>query len=356
MKKQFDDYVLLHNGRHLGSLWLGSDHLLIIEKSSLFGSIREYYRRLDYDSIQGIFTARTSKSKVTMILVSIFAAIFGLLAAGMVSDESWGGVGVFGLITVFLLIILVVNLIRGPSSGMIILTAVRAWRVAPVDRLKVADKVFDALAAKCHEFQSGKTHTLSDDPAPIPSENMEASANLNAPPPVPSHLVSAPEERIPPHPTLLWGYATLGVAGALVGGELLINHLAYTLFMIAVVFTSFGLVFVAVSRRGGLASTGSKVNFIVSVILISLLMLAGYAVSMFGVFTESYEENAMDSLAFARHLAAFPGQGSSGGLQTLVLAAAAGCLACSVIGLFMAARRRARLAEAPPGMETSGHP
>jgi hypothetical protein len=225
-----------------------------------------------------------------------------------------------------------------------------------VDRQKVAEKVFDALAAKCQEFQRDETNTLYGAPAPIPPETMEASANPNTPPPVPSHLVSAPEERIPPHPTLLWGYATLGVAGALVGGELFINHLAYTLLMIAVLLTSFGLVFVAVSRRGGIASTGSKANFIVSVILISLLMLAGYSVSMFGVFTGSYEEGAMDSLAFARHLAAFPGQGSSGGLQTLVLAAAAGCLACSVIGLFMAARRKAMLAEAPPGMQTSGHP
>jgi hypothetical protein len=155
MKKQFDDYVLLHNGRHLGSLWMGPDHLLVIEKSSFFGSVREFYRRLDYDSIQGIFTARTSKSKTTTILVAIFLVIFGLLAAGMASDESWGGVVVFGFIALVLIIFLTIHLLRGPSAGMIVRTAVRPWNLAPVDRLKVAEKVFEALAARCARRDPG---------------------------------------------------------------------------------------------------------------------------------------------------------------------------------------------------------
>ncbi len=353
MKKQFDDYVLLHNGRHLGSLWLGPDHLLIIEKSSFFGSIRENYRRLDYDGIQGIFTARSSKSKTTTVVLSVIAALFAAFAAWMASDESWGGVWIFGLMAFFMLIVLTVHLVRGPSAGLIVRTAVRAWQLAPVDRLKVAGKVFDALAARCHEIQGGELTNVPDDmSAPSPVAQVDPFVPLQ-PPPMPVHLVRVEEDLIPPHPTILWGYATLGVAGALVAGELFLNHIAYTLFMIAVLLASFGLLFIGISRRGGVSSTGSKANFIVSVILLSLLMTMGYLLSLFGSFSDYSESSALDYLGFARHLAAFPDQGTSDVLQTFVLAAATGCLACSVIGLLIASKRKNMLAEQPPGTEAA---
>ena len=61
MAKKLEGYepLLIRGGK--GSLWLGDDHLLMIESQTLLLSYKEIYRRLDYKNIQAVVHGKSRR-------------------------------------------------------------------------------------------------------------------------------------------------------------------------------------------------------------------------------------------------------------------------------------------------------
>ena len=87
MPKTIDHYQLLLSRGGRGSLWLGEDHLLMIEASSLLLCYKETYRRLDYANIQAILQGKSRRGMWQTILLVLFLVFFSWLMIIVGSDE-----------------------------------------------------------------------------------------------------------------------------------------------------------------------------------------------------------------------------------------------------------------------------
>lgn len=333
MRKSFDDYTMLHNGRHKGSLWLGADHLLIIEKMSLFGTLRESYRRIDYDRIQAVLVARTRASLYTSIALGVFVAILGLAGFGAWKSDMIPLLWIYGVMLMLALVILAFHLSRGPSAALIVRTAVRPWKLAPVRLLRDAEKVSEALSARCVEFQGG-------DLAAAEGLADTTDANLAAPPPLPVSMIPVDEDTIPPHASIGWGYVCLALFGLMIAGEVYLDEQIYTYGLLAAGAGALVLLAVGVSRRGGLVSTGSRACWFVAAVLLGIAGLSGYGIAMVTSVAGQIKSGIQPDLV--RCISSFPPTPESGG-AIFLLALGSAMLVVAIFGLAAAARRRRSL-------------
>lgn len=120
------------------SLWLGPDHLLQVDTSGY----TENYKRFAFRDIQAITLRRTIRSNVWTGIFSALAALFLLigLAAG-----SRTALGIWGAISTPFLLLLAVNLIKGPSCTCQLQTAVQTEDLPSLNRVKRVDRVMNQL-------------------------------------------------------------------------------------------------------------------------------------------------------------------------------------------------------------------
>ena len=153
------------------SLWLGKDHLLLIDSSGY----SESYKRFQFRDIQALVLCRTDTWLYQGVVLFGLAAVFGLLAAfgGPISVWIFGIIG--GCFAVFLLL----HLLGGPSSKCYLRTAVQTEPLIPLNRWRRARRVFETLRPLILAAQQS-----------VPAQ-AEATATGPAIPPV----ISAPELR-----------------------------------------------------------------------------------------------------------------------------------------------------------------
>jgi hypothetical protein len=120
------------------SLWLGRDHLLVIDTSGY----TETYKRFHFRDIQALVLCRTDTWLYQAVGLAAFGCLFGLIAiVGGNPVVAWVFGSLAGLFGVFVLI----DLLLGPSSKCYIRTAVQTEQLAPLARLRRAQKVFATL-------------------------------------------------------------------------------------------------------------------------------------------------------------------------------------------------------------------
>ncbi len=118
-------------------LWRARDHLLYV--SYRFGD--EYYKRFYYKDIQTIVIRKTAMGKVHNGIMGGMAVLFGLLAFFTGDIGAW----IFGSLAATATIILIVNVLRGPTCEGYIQTAVQKEKLKPFKRLRTAGKVLDII-------------------------------------------------------------------------------------------------------------------------------------------------------------------------------------------------------------------
>ena len=106
-------------------LMLCDDHLLLI--GNLFGA--EEYRRFFFEDLQFITVFKTSQGWIYNLIVSIslsitlFLAVVSLILSKIKNEDFLFGVSIFfAIIAVILVVALVINLIKGPTSKVMIST------------------------------------------------------------------------------------------------------------------------------------------------------------------------------------------------------------------------------------------
>lgn len=122
-------------GRH--TLWQGTDHLLHV-----FSRVGvEDYKRFYFNDIQTIITRKTFTGKIQNALLGCFALAFALPAASIGGP----GAAVCAAAAGLFLLLLAVNLFRGPTCETKLRTAVQTEKLHSLHRLKNALKIMDRL-------------------------------------------------------------------------------------------------------------------------------------------------------------------------------------------------------------------
>jgi hypothetical protein len=163
-------FVLLLRGRRV-QLWRGEDHLLIVD----WDGYREYYKRINYRDIQSVVVHRTADAFVANLVLGAVMLVF--VGLGLVVDDNVGMIillviaGVFGLI-------LLANLLQGPTCKCQLRTAVQAEELHSLGRLPNARKALDVLRPLITAAQG--TLTAEEIPQRLQEAALAASSTTDA--------------------------------------------------------------------------------------------------------------------------------------------------------------------------------
>lgn len=137
---------------------MAQDHLLLVSRYRF----SETYKRFYFRDIQAVVIARTDRWKAWFIAFAITGSMmsaFGAWSAG------WDRI-FWGVLAAFSLLMLIVNLVLGPSCSVFLRTAVQTVELLPLRRLKPARKTADLLRSAIEGAQGR-----------LSRETIEASVN-----------------------------------------------------------------------------------------------------------------------------------------------------------------------------------
>ncbi len=134
------------------TLWQGVDHLLHVY--SRVGV--EDYKRFYFNDIQAIITRKTIAGKVQNTVIGFLLLLFTLPA--ILNVGGWSAF--WAVFAGVLLILLLINLYRGPTCETKLLTAVQTEKLHSLHRLKTAFKVMDCLRSHIQSVQGTLSPSL----------------------------------------------------------------------------------------------------------------------------------------------------------------------------------------------------
>jgi hypothetical protein len=130
-------FVLVLRGKRV-QLWLGDDHLLAVD----WDGSREFYKRFRYQDIQTIIVQRTNEGKIVNALLGGIVLLFG--GFGLTAGDAVGMTILFVIAGLFGLILLG-NVISGPTCKCQLRTAVQTEELHSLTRLPNVRKALDRL-------------------------------------------------------------------------------------------------------------------------------------------------------------------------------------------------------------------
>lgn len=137
------------------SLWRGSDYLLVVSSTGF----NESYRRFYFKDIKGFIVTESKRyfyyNVGSAILLMLFSLpLVGKLASGMPLGLALGETipMMFFVIPAFL--VLVVNLIKGPSCNVAIATGLQTPELRPVGRKRAWRKILAKIDGPIREAQA----------------------------------------------------------------------------------------------------------------------------------------------------------------------------------------------------------
>jgi len=132
-------FALLLRGRRV-QLWLGADHLLLVESDGR----QEFYKRFYYRDIQAVVVHKTSEGKIVNGILTGITCLFLAIAVAVGMEEVAAGI-VFVCIAAIFGIALLVNWLSGPTCQTFLRTAVQIEELPSLTRLRQLHKALDQL-------------------------------------------------------------------------------------------------------------------------------------------------------------------------------------------------------------------
>lgn len=291
---------LLKGHASRGSVWLGDDHVLVIEHTNILLPVREGYRRFDYDSIQGVFLAPTKRRLFIGVLLAIPFGLFTILALALSASEP-GLAAFLGGVALLPGILLVINAIKGQGGGVVILTAVRPWKVKAVSRLSQARRVYDVLTFRCAEAQGGTLTEAASGASPDTSAS--ATAPSASPPPVPPASAAVPAmspgmDLRSPHRATLPGYLAALACGLFFTGEIGVDHPAFTVADLLAGVAAFTLLVISLAAGRSLRLVGGGFAWFATMGCLGVVGLTAYALAVYGVMHSRVDAAGPESPPF----------------------------------------------------------
>jgi hypothetical protein len=166
------------------SLWLGKDHLLVVESSGY----SEKYRRFYFKDIQAMAICRTKNGMVRWIILGVVAFFLGLLAFAL--RDNAAGFWLPGGLGLVVTIICVLDALPGPTASCAMRTAVHMEVLPSLDRVRRARKVLERLKPLIAAAQGTMTPEevvaqmqAAPAPTPVSAPNLAPQAATGEVPP-----------------------------------------------------------------------------------------------------------------------------------------------------------------------------
>jgi len=140
-------FALLLRGRRV-QLWLGREHLLSVD----WDGYREYYKRFRYQDIQVLMVRRTAEGKIINMIVGVVVVGFAALALAVGNPI---GTTVLLIIASLFALILLWNVLAGPTCQCHLRTAVQTEELVSLGRWRHALKAFDRVRPMIVAAQGG---------------------------------------------------------------------------------------------------------------------------------------------------------------------------------------------------------
>lgn len=124
------------------SLWLGSDHLLFVERKGY----TESYKRFYFRDIQAITVRRTNGRAFgnALLVVPAFICVLGVLTCTM-TPANRVGITVWGIIGMPFLVAMLINSLLGEACACQLRTAVQTEDLPSIRRVRQARKILDRI-------------------------------------------------------------------------------------------------------------------------------------------------------------------------------------------------------------------
>jgi hypothetical protein len=249
------------------TLWQGVDHLLHIY--SRVGV--EDYKRFYFNDIQAIITRKTIIGNVQNIVLGFLLLVFTLPA--ILNDGGWSAF--WAAFAGVLLILLLINLHRGPTCETKLLTAVQTEKLHSLDRLKNAFKVMDRLRS---HIQSVQGILSREDLGKIPARQINDNA-VDGP-----SLQTAKSRTTPRHEkgrAHLVLFSLLVLVGVLATSGFLFTHVIVTILSsLAGICMGIFVILALVKQNNSDMSNALQAITWVSLGFVAITFLAGYVMSM----------------------------------------------------------------------------
>lgn len=141
------------------SLWLGADHILSVDSTGY----TETYKRFYFRDIQAIVVQKTRVFQVLNIILGSLVLILLLLTVAIVpkTAPAWNSEGpaaviILGIFIGLFVVVLLFNLIAGPTCRSFLRTAVQIEQLPPLGRIRKVRKVLRKIHPLIAEAQGGE--------------------------------------------------------------------------------------------------------------------------------------------------------------------------------------------------------
>jgi hypothetical protein len=199
-------------GHH--TLWQGADHLLQIY--SRWGV--EDYKRYYFDDIQAIVTRKTGTGRIQNIVIGALSGLFCLFAV-----TSGGGWSFFhATVAAAILLILLINVLKGPTCETVLLTAVQTEKLYSLHRLKTTEPVMNRLRSIIERRQGRIDPNLFD------KQSVSSSTRRTHQPPGGAKQRTLSAQRHEHGREHLFLFALLVADGLIVAAGFMLTHVALT--------------------------------------------------------------------------------------------------------------------------------
>jgi hypothetical protein len=253
------------------TLWQGGDHLLQIY--SRVGV--EDYKRFYFNDIQAIISRKTIAGKVQNIVLGLLLLLFTMPA--VLNDGGWSLF--WAALAGVLLILVLVNLFRGPTCETKLLTAVQTEKLQSLHRLKNAINVMDRLRSV---IQSVQGRLSREDQGKIPVRRVNENA-VNGSSQKIAGLKTLPRHEKGRFHLVL--FSLLVVYGGLTSSGFFFNSVIVT-FLSAVAAICLGIfvIIALVKQHNTDMSNTLRIVTWASLSFVAITFVAGYGVSMVVAF------------------------------------------------------------------------
>ena len=253
------------------TLYLGVDHLLLV-----FGRLGvEDYKRFYFSDIQAIITRKTAAGKISNLILGIF--FLGFVGLGFSIGE--GGLILFALVDGFLLMLLVINLLAGPTCQTHLLTAVQTEKLPSIHRLRNAIRTMDRLRPLINQTQG---NLKPEDIKAKPVRQLSSGTGANAAVAKSSGLRGSKYEKGHMHGVL---FALALFNGLLAVCGFFFDHVVLTLIgsLTGILMGIVGVIAV-VRQQGGSLNPHLRMLSWATLGFVGATFIAGYIVSMIMAF------------------------------------------------------------------------
>ena len=253
------------------TLWQGVDHLLHVY--SRVGV--EDYKRFYFNDIQAIMTRKTIAGKVQNVVLGFLLLLFTLPA--ILYDGGW--VAFWAAFAGVLLILLLINLYRGPTCETKLLTAVQTEKLHSLHRLKNTFKIMDRIRS---HIQSAQGTLSREDLGKIPAHRFNYNGGKGSSIRVGKSKTPPRHEKGRVHLVL---FGLLVLYGMLVTAGFLFNHVFVTI-LSSVVGICMGIfvIIALVKQHNSDMSNALRAITWASFGFVGITFVAGYVVSMVSAF------------------------------------------------------------------------